>query len=311
MTHPLTVIALGGNAIISSREKGTNQEQFHNVSQTTKHLSELIAAGYQIVVTHGNGPQVGNLLIQHAAGSDKVPALPMDVCGAQSQGQIGYMIQQTLRNHLNDLSISRPVTTLVTQVQVDPADLAFQNPAKPVGPFYDAYWAEQAKAQGLSVVEDSGRGYRRVVPSPLPKHIVEAEAIKILLAQSAIVIASGGGGIPVIEQNGQLTGVEAVIDKDRAGQLLATELGAELFVILTDVEKVAINFNKPNQQNLDHLTFSLANQYIEEGHFAKGSMLPKVQAALAFVQNGGQKAIITHPFKILEALEGKTGTTIE
>jgi carbamate kinase len=310
MLQPLTVVALGGNAIINAKQRGTSEEQFDNVNTTTEHLAQLIGQGFRLVITHGNGPQVGNLLIQHEAGKNTVPALPMDVCGAQSQGQIGYMISQSLRNHLKRLGIKKSVATIVTQVEVDPKDIAFKQPSKPVGPFYDQAWAAQAKENGFDVIEDAGRGYRRVVPSPIPEHIVEVDAIKILVQQGAIVIASGGGGVPVIKKEDKYHGVEAVIDKDYAGELLAYELGAELFVILTDVEKVALNFNKPDQQSLDHMTVSEARQYFDQGHFAKGSMGPKVQACIKFIQHGGKKAIITHPFKVLEAIEGTTGTVI-
>jgi carbamate kinase len=308
--NQLIVIALGGNAIKSAKEKGTSEEQFHNVSETTKHLSKLVKAGYRILVTHGNGPQVGNILIQHDSAKDKVPALPMDVCGAQSQGQIGYMISQTFRNHLHQLNIKKPVATIVTQVEVDKTDPAFEHPTKPVGPFYDENGRKKLEEQGFSVVEDSGRGYRRVVPSPKPKKIVEIDAVKQLLEKNLIVIASGGGGIPVINQKGLLSGVEAVIDKDLAGELLAESVKADKLIILTDVEKVAINFNKPNQKNLGEITVSEAEEYMNEGHFAAGSMGPKVMACIKFVKKTGKEALITSPFKVLEALEGKTGTLI-
>ena len=306
------VIALGGNAIKSAKEKGTNQEQFNNVNQTTRHLAQLVKEGYNLVITHGNGPQVGNLLLQHDTAKDKVPALPMDVCGAQSQGQIGYMIQQTLINHFQTLGIKKPVVTIVTQVEVDINDPAFKNPTKPVGPFYTKKQADQIKADNPDFVikEDAGRGYRRVVPSPLPINNLEIESVKTLISAGSVVITSGGGGIPVIKEGNQYQGVEAVIDKDFAGELLAELVEAHYFVILTDVEKVAINFNQPNQKELDKMTIAEAEKYLEEGHFAPGSMEPKVRAAVKFIRSGGQKAIITRPFRILEALRGKTGTFI-
>jgi carbamate kinase len=306
------VIALGGNAIKSAKQKGTNQEQFDNVNQTTKHLAQLIKEGYNLVITHGNGPQVGSLLLQHDTAKDKVPALPMDVCGAQSQGQIGYMIQQTLTNHLKIMDLNKPVVTVVTQVEVDLNDPAFKNPTKPVGPFYQKKQADQIKADNpdFTIIEDAGRGYRRVVPSPLPINNLEIESVRALIAANQVVIASGGGGIPVIKENGQYKGIEAVIDKDFAGELLAELVQADYFVVLTDVEKVSINFNKPNQKNLDQMTISQAKQYSDQGHFAPGSMAPKVKAAVKFIKSGGQKSIITHPFNILEALKGQTGTTI-
>ena len=306
------VIALGGNAIKSAKEKGTNQEQFNNVNQTTKHLAQLVKEGYDLVITHGNGPQVGNLLLQHDMAKDKVPALPMDVCGAQSQGQIGYMIQQTLINHFKILGINKPVVTIVTQVEVDINDSAFKNPAKPVGPFYTKEQADQIKTDNPDFVikEDAGRGYRRVVPSPLPINNLEIESVKTLISTGAVVITSGGGGIPVVKENNQYQGVEAVIDKDFAGELLAELVKADYFIILTDVEKVAINFNQPNQKELDKMIIAEAEKYLKEGHFAPGSMEPKVKAAVKFIKSGGQKVIITRPFRILEALKGKTGTLI-
>lgn len=306
----LLVIALGGNAIKSAKEKGTNQEQFNNVNKTTGYLAQLVKRDFRIVITHGNGPQVGNLLIQHDAAKDKVPALPMDVCGSQSQGQIGYMIQQTLRNHFLKMGIKKSVATVVTQVEVDAKDKAFRNPTKPVGPFYDKKTGDDLKKKGYAVIEDSGRGYRRVVPSPRPKHIIEIDAILSLVKNDAVVIASGGGGIPVVKKYKKFKGVEAVIDKDFAGELLAEEVKAEKFIILTDVEKVAINYNKPNQKNLKQMTVKEAKKFLKEGHFAPGSMGPKVQAAIAFVKKGGKQSIITHPFKIMDAMKGRTGTLI-
>lgn len=306
----LIAIALGGNAIKSSKEKGTNEEQFHNVNRTTEHLAELIKAGFKLVITHGNGPQVGNILIQNDAGKDLVPALPMDVCGAESQGQIGYMIQQTFINHLAKLHIRKSVATVVTQVLVDKKDQAFVHPTKPVGPFYSQSEGEAMKKRGYTVIEDAGRGYRRVVPSPIPKNIVEIESIRTLINNNTIVVASGGGGIPVVKTKKGYAGVEAVIDKDLAGELLATLVKAKTLLILTDVEKVAINYRKPNQQNLDRMTVKEAIAYAKEGHFAAGSMGPKVNAAINFIKHGGKTAIITHPFSVLEAIKGKTGTVI-
>jgi carbamate kinase len=306
----ILVIALGGNAIKSAKERGTNDEQFSNVRKTTGHLAKLAQQGYKLVITHGNGPQVGNILIQNEAAKNLVPAMPMDVCGAETQGQIGYMIQQTLINHFQKMGLKKTAATVVTQVEVDPKDKAFQNPTKPVGPFYDKKDGEELKKKGYTVVEDSGRGYRRVVPSPIPIHITEIEAIKTLINSGIIVIASGGGGIPVIKKGNQYVGVEAVIDKDFAGELLAEKVKADYFIILTDVERVALNFNKPNQINLDKMTAKEAQKYYDQGHFAPGSMGPKVRAAIKFIKQGGKKVIITHPFKVDEALEEKTGTLI-
>jgi carbamate kinase len=306
----LLVIALGGNAIKSAKEKGTNEEQFHNVDNTTAHLAQLLKKGYSLVVTHGNGPQVGNILIQHDAAKLLVPPLPMDVCGAESQGQIGYMIQQTFIHNMRKIGIRKSAATIVTQVEVDKNDPAFSHPSKPVGPFYDKATGELLKKRGYTVIEDSGRGYRRVVASPTPKAIVEIDAIRTLLKSEVIVVACGGGGIPVVLKNGKYTGVEAVIDKDSAGEVLAEEVKADYLIMLTDVEKVALNYNKPNQKFLDTMTVREAEKYYAEGHFAPGSMGPKIRAAIVFIKHGGKKAIITHPFRILEALEGKTGTVI-
>lgn len=306
----LLVIALGGNAIKSAKEKGTSEEQFSNVRKTTGHLAQLVKAGYRLVITHGNGPQVGSILIQNEAAKDLVPAMPMDVCGSETQGQIGYMIQQTLCNHFRRMGVKKAVATIVTQVEVDPKDPAFQNPTKPVGPFYEKNDVGALRQKGYTVIEDAGRGYRRVVPSPIPKHIVEIDAVSSLVKNGTIVIASGGGGIPVVKRRNKYVGVEAVIDKDFAGELLAEELKADSLIILTDVEKVSLNYNKPNQEDLDRMTVGEAEQYFKEGHFAPGSMEPKIKAAVAFIRHGGKKAVITHPFKILEALKGKAGTVI-
>ncbi|MEA3355170.1 MAG: carbamate kinase [Patescibacteria group bacterium] len=306
------VIALGGNAIKSAKEEGTNQQQFNNVNQTTKHLAKLIEQGHNLIITHGNGPQVGNLLLQHDIAKQKVPALPMDVCGAQSQGQIGYMMQQTLDNHLKALNIKRIVVTIVTQVEVDPKDQAFKNPTKPVGPFYTQEQAKKIQVNNPEYVikQDAGRGYRRLVPSPLPINNLEIEAVKTLIKACHIVVCSGGGGVPVIKKNQGYHGVEAVIDKDHAGELLAELVKADIFIILTDVEKVSLHYNQPNQTNLDSITVTEAEKYLKQGHFATGSMKPKVTAAINFIKSGGKQAIITHPFKVLEALDKKTGTII-
>lgn len=302
------VIALGGNAIISAKEKGTTEQQLNNISHTTKHLSQLIKAKHQLVIAHGNGPQIGNLLIQHDTAKNQVPALSMDVCGAQSQGQIGYMIQQTLINHLKKLKLNPSVASIVTQIEVSARDKGFKDPTKPVGPFYPKLEADHLESQGFVVKEDAGRGYRRVVASPLPKNIVEIQAIKTLINNKTTVICSGGGGIPVVKKRGNYQGVAAVIDKDHASELLARLIKADAFIILTDVEKVSLNYNQPNQSDLNQVTIKQAKKYIKQGHFAPGSMAPKVEAAINFVKSGGKKTIITHPFKVLEALNQKTGT---
>ncbi|HUS15900.1 MAG TPA: carbamate kinase [Chloroflexia bacterium] len=307
------VIALGGNAIKAAGEQGTSTEQFRNVQRAADTVAELVVRGYRVVVTHGNGPQVGNLLIQQAAGAAQVPAMPMDVAGAMTQGWIGYMIQQCLRNALvrRGHPAARAVTTIITQTIVDRGDPAFENPTKPVGPFYGADDAQRMRYAGMRLVEDSGRGWRRIVASPQPRAIAEIDAIGAMLRDGMLVIAGGGGGIPVIQEaDGTLTGVEAVIDKDLGAAMLAQQVGATRLLILTDVEKVAIHYKKPDQRDLDHLTPGEARAYLGEGYFAKGSMGPKVQAAVNFVEAGGEQAIITQLFAALDALAGKTGTVV-
>jgi carbamate kinase len=306
------VVALGGNAIQRAGQKGTAAEQIANVSSAMASVAELAVRGYRIVLTHGNGPQVGTILVQQAAAevSEGIPAMPMDVAGAMSQGQLGYMMQQCLQNELRKRGKPWPVATVITQMVVDPNDPAFENPTKPVGPFYTAEKAEELRKQGFRVVEDSGRGYRRVVPSPQPAAIAEIYAIRTLVNSGTLVICSGGGGVPVVrDSDGMLHGVEAVIDKDMGASLLAQKLEADRLLMLTDVEKVSINFRKPGQQELDKVTIEEAKRYIEEGHFAAGSMGPKVKAGLQFVQAGGKQAIITQLHSAISAIDGKTGTS--
>ncbi len=304
------VIALGGNAILRPGEKGSFKEQMTNINATTRKISELAELGYQITITHGNGPQVGNLLIQHEAGRNQVPALPLDVCGAQTQGQIGYMIQHSLSEQLLCHGLNKQVVSIITRVRVTGDDPAFRNPSKPIGPFFSADYAQKKKALGEHWVEDSGRGWRRAVPSPRPVEILELAVVKALIAQSGIVIAAGGGGIPVMIQNGKMVGVEAVIDKDLASCRLAIDIGADVLVILTDVGKVAINFGKPNQVELEQITLSEAQVFLNEGQFGTGSMAPKIQAAMEFVRATNCRAIITSLDKVVDAMAGKAGTRI-
>ncbi|NJE60725.1 carbamate kinase [Thermococcus sp. 21S7] len=308
------VIALGGNAILQRGQKGTYEEQMANVMKTARQIVDIILDGdYEVVITHGNGPQVGALLLHMDAGqaTHGIPAQPMDVAGAMTQGQIGYMIQQAIRNELKRRGIDKPVATIVTQTIVDKNDPAFQHPSKPVGPFYDEETAKKlAEEKGWVVIEDSGRGWRRVVPSPDPKGHVEAPVIVDLVEKGFIVVASGGGGVPVIEEDGQLKGVEAVIDKDLAGERLAEEVNADIFMILTDVNGAAVNFGKPDEKWLGKVTVEELRKYYEEGHFKKGSMGPKVLAAMRFVEWGGERAVIAALDRAVEALEGKTGTQV-
>ncbi len=307
------VVALGGNALEEKSLPSTAESQLKVVTKTSEKLAEISAQGYEIAVVHGNGPQVGRILLASETAKDVTPAMPFDVCGAMSQGYIGYHIQQALKFILKQQGKDIPVVSLVTQVVVDKNDKAFQNPTKPIGPFYSEEEAKALQAEkGYTVKEDAGRGWRRVVPSPMPIKIVELDTVKKLW-DSTIVVTCGGGGIPVIEkEDGSLEGVAAVIDKDLAAERLAEDMNADVLLILTEVEQVAINFNKPNQQNLASLTVEEANKYIEEGHFAPGSMLPKVQAAVKFAQSKpGRKAIITSLYKAVDALEGKNGTIIK
>ncbi|MDD2281945.1 MAG: carbamate kinase [Eubacteriales bacterium] len=302
------VVALGGNAILQPKQEGTAEVQFENVISTCIQLADLIKAGYQLVITHGNGPQVGNILLQNEEAKDKIPPMPLDICGSQTQGFIGYMIQQAM----NNLLPQRNVGTILTQVLVDAGDGAFQNPTKPIGPFYTKEQAEQLIAQkGYTMVEDSGRGWRRVVPSPDPKAIIEKELIQALLERDAIVIAAGGGGIPVIKDSqGKLRGIEAVIDKDLAGARLAGDVDADILLILTDVEAVAVNWGKPDQRFLHRLSLQEAGEFMAQGQFKAGSMGPKVEAAIRFVEQGGEKAIIVSLNKAAAALDGHAGTII-
>ena len=308
----LAIVAVGGNALIKDNQHKTVQDQYAAAVDTMAHIADMIAEGWNVVVTHGNGPQVGFILRRSELSAHELHEVPLDYCGADTQGSIGYMFQQALYNEFVRRKMQKSAVTVVTQTIVDRNDPAFQNPTKPIGSFMDE---EQAKMRmekdGWTVVEDAGRGWRRVVPSPIPLRIVEADAIPALSDKGFVVIGGGGGGIPVIETpEGNLVGVEAVIDKDFGAAILASMLKADLFLISTAVEKVAINFNKPNQQWLDQMTAAEARQYIAEGHFAKGSMLPKIQAILKYLDNGGKKALITDPAHIKDALNGKTGTWI-
>ena len=306
------VIALGGNALQSGDTEPTAEAQLEVVKKTCEQIAEISRRGDEMAVVHGNGPQVGRILLASETAKDTVPPMPFDVCGAMSQGYIGYHIQQALKYALNARNRNYPVVSLTTQVIVDRRDPAFRNPTKPIGPFYTAEEAGKLEQEkGYVMREDAGRGWRRVVPSPLPQKIVEIGAVR-LLWDHAIVITCGGGGVPVVENpDGRLEGVAAVIDKDFAAELLAEQVDADALLILTGVGKVAIRFGKPDQEDLGHLNLAEAARYAEEGQFGVGSMLPKVEAAMKFVRNNpGRKAIITSLDKCLDALDGKTGTVI-
>jgi carbamate kinase len=306
------LITLGGNAILPARGTGTFDEQCAITRLTMQPIAKLIEQGVRVVLSHGNGPIVGNILIRNEAARDQIPPMPLDVCGADSQGGIGYMMQQALDNELRRVGLQRTVTTIVTQVIVDERDPAFRRPTKPIGPFYPQERARLlAKEKGWTVTEDAGRGWRRVVASPRPLEVVEIAAIRKLVDDGAIVIAAGGGGIPVARQwDGTLHGVEAVIDKDLASSLLARLLGCEMLCIITGVDRVALHYGKPEQRDLPCATAEELSEYAAAGHFPAGSMGPKVQAAIEFVRGGGREVVITSPSKLMEALEGTTGTRV-
>jgi carbamate kinase len=312
LPEKLIVIALGGNALLQRGQKGTFNDQYGNVEKTAAKIADLIERGYNIVLTHGNGPQVGATLLRHEAGKNIVPPFPLDACGAETQGFIGYMIQQALRNELKSRGLDKYAVTVITRVTVDEHDPAFKHPTKPVGPFYTKQEAEELSQRmpGITIKEDAGRGYRRVVPSPDPKIIAERFAIRTLVDAGFVVVSTGGGGIPIIEQGTHASGVEAVIDKDLAGQRLATLIGANIFVILTDIEGAYIDFGTPKQELLGEVTSGKLQTYLNEGQFKEGSMAPKVKAAIRFVESGGDQAIIAELSKLTEALEGKAGTHV-
>jgi carbamate kinase len=315
MTKKLAVVAVGGNSIIKDDKNVTVEDQQLALRETAHHIADMIEAGWDLAIGHGNGPQVGFILRRSeiAAKVEGMHEVPLDVCGADSQGAIGYEFQQALQNEYHRRGIKKGAATVITQMLVDKNDSAFQKPTKPIGSFMDEADAKRReKDMGWSVVEDAGRGWRRVVASPLPKQIIELESVKLLLNAGVTVITVGGGGIPVLDKgNGEFEGTAAVIDKDFASSLLAQEIGADLFLIATAVEKVAINFGKPDQKWLDKMTLAEAKQYLAEGtHFAKGSMAPKMQAIIWFLENGGKQALITNPENIGRALKGETGTLI-
>ncbi|AKA70110.1 carbamate kinase [Clostridium scatologenes] len=308
------VVALGGNALQAEGKPATAESQLEVVNETVKYLADMIEKGHELIIAHGNGPQVGRLVIQNEYASKVTPAMPFDVCGAMSQGMIGYHIQQALKDELKRRNIDKPVSSIITQVVVDKNDKGFEKPTKPIGPFYSEEEAKNLeKEKGYIMVEDAGRGYRRVVASPQPEKIVELNTVKTLVNEGQVVITVGGGGIPVIEdEKGFLHGVAAVIDKDFASEKLAEDLDADMLLILTAVDRVAINFGKSNQKNLPVMSIKDAEKYIDEGQFAPGSMLPKVKAAIKFAASKkGRKTLIASLTRAKDALVGNSGTIVE
>ena len=308
------VIALGGNAIKQRDQKGSAEEQFENVRRSCSHLVRIIKMGYRVILTHGNGPQVGNLLIQQEEGKKLVPPQPLDVCGAMTQGQMGYMIQQSLLNEMKDARIDRTVVTLITQVMVGREDQGFRNPTKPVGPFYTKSQKEKYQKEwdhAFQKVDMKEERYRRVVPSPDPLRILEAKMIKKLFESGGVVIAAGGGGIPVLlDRNGRVSGVEAVIDKDLASEKLAESVGADIFMVLTDVKKVYLHFGEKRQRGIKTLRLEQAKKYLLDGHFPSGTMGPKIEACIRFIEYGGERAIVSCLDCADRALEEREGTHI-
>ncbi|EMC2388242.1 carbamate kinase [Enterococcus faecalis] len=306
----LNVIALGGNAILDTDP--TDEGQKAVVKHAAKYIAEFVAKGEQVIVCHGNGPQVGNLLLQQKAGeSEKNPALKLDTCVAMTQGSIGYWLQNALTNEFEKRNIAKPVISVVTQVRVDKEDPSFKKPSKPIGPFYTKEEADaEAAKDGSTYVEDAGRGYRKVVPSPMPKEIVEKEAVRALVEADVLTICSGGGGIPVVAEDGQYVGVEAVNDKDFSARVLAENVDADRLIILTGVDNIYINYNQPDQKALEQISVAEAEEYIKEGHFAAGSMLPKIEAALDFVKGDDKRKAIITSIENLENIDKEAGTVI-
>lgn len=308
----LAVVAVGGNSLIKDKHHQTIPDQYQAAVESMRHIADMIEAGWEVVITHGNGPQVGFILRRAELALHELHPVPLDYCGADTQGAIGYMFQQALYNEFRRRGIRKQAATVVTQALVDRGDPAFRNPTKPIGSFMDEPTARSRReGDGWTVVEDAGRGWRRVVASPTPVRIVERDVIESLVRAGVVVIGNGGGGIPVVEDGqGSLVGVEAVIDKDFGGAILAASLKADLFLITTAVEKVALHYNQPQQRWLERLTGEEARAYLAEGHFLKGSMEPKIQAILNYLDQGGRRALITDPANIGRALRGETGTEI-
>jgi carbamate kinase len=305
------VVAIGGNAITRPHQVGTIPEQYANSEETCRHLLPLVRAGYELALTHGNGPQVGNILRRVELSSDQVYPLPLDVCVSDTQGGMGYMLQQVMSNVLRREGLTRQVITVLTQVEVDALDPALESPSKPIGPYFDADRASKLQRErSWPMVEEPGRGYRRVAPSPRPLRIIEIDVIREMVARGWIVIAAGGGGIPVVLEAGRLRGIEAVVDKDLASSLLATEIQADLFIIETNVERVFLNYGKAEQAPVERMNVSEAKGYYDEGHFPAGTMGPKIEAAISYLERGGGEVLITDVATIEKALRGETGTRV-
>jgi len=308
----LAVVAFGGNALLRPEDRGTHEEQIARAKQAARWLAELVVRGWHVIVVHGNGPQVGNILIQAEEASTKVPPQSLDVAVAQTEGSMGFLLQQAIRNRLESIGSGGQVATVLTEVEVDAGDPAFKRPTKPIGPFFTRYRAEALERDlGWTMREDAGRGWRHVVPSPRPLRILNTGVITHMLEDARVVIAAGGGGIPVVRgRDGQWRGIEAVIDKDFASALLASELKAELYVILTGVAKVSLDFGKPTERSLDRMTIAEAERYLREGQFPTGSMGPKIEAAIQFVRASGSEVLITDVDHLRDALEGRAGTRV-
>jgi len=312
MRSHLAVLAMGGNSLIRDKNHIALSFQYEMVQETAKHIADLIAHGIHLVITHGNGPQVGFIYRRGELSRSELPLIPLDICGADTQGAIGYMIEKALLNEFRRRGIDKKVTAVVTQTIVDREDRSFTHPTKPIGSFMSEEEALAHKREvGWEVVEDAGRGYRRVVPSPIPKKIIELDVIKLLVQSGYVVIAAGGGGVPVIlNEQGEIEGVEAVIDKDLGSSILASGLGADTLIISTAIDAVYLNFGQKDQRPLSRVSLPEIKRYLEEGHFKPGSMKPKIEAIINFLENGGEKAIITSPENLLHAFKGKAGTTI-
>ena len=312
MKRKIALIAFGGNAILPNKQRGLQSEQMNNAQKAARLMIYIVKKGYDLIIVHGNGPQVGNLLIQMEESVTKIPPFSLEVCDAMTEGSMGFMLERALTNELRKNSIDKEVATLITQVVVDREDPAFDNPSKPIGPFYSKYRASMLKRQkNWNMIEDAGRGYRKVVPSPKPIDIVPNRIIRDLVHAGKIVIAAGGGGIPVIiDGNGLFRGVEAVIDKDYAASLIAREAKAELFIILTNVSRVSLNFGKPDEKPISVMTVDEANRHLAQGQFPPGSMGPKIEAAIEYIQNGGERVIITSANHLKASLINRSGTQI-